>query len=412
MTKIYAFDFDGVLVENHKELPYFTRLAWEKTTGRKFKAKIRDIIKFRPYTNKAPDIYGLVALLEKGSKVTKNKINDIVSGDWKNAENFANAFYSGRHRMQKEETEKWLSFYTKIDFAVNLFNKLARHNKVYIVSSKDKKTISRLVKHFKMKINPKYILAKEISFDKSHHMDIIRKLENIDYKDIVFIDDAIEHLKPLAKNGIDVILASWGYTAENDVKDAKKLGIKIATKENFEKILTTEYFDVIDENDKVIGKASRDECHKKGLLHRAVHVIILNSKDEMLLQKRSMKKDLYPGRWIDAAAGHVDFGETYAETAKREMMEEIGVNVKIEELFKIRKTWNGSGKIDNELIMVYLGKSDGPFKFNKDEVEALAFYKPKDVMKMVEKEKVTPATVRIFNEIKKHPKLLKRLGLA
>ena len=164
-----------------------------------------------------------------------------------------------------------------------------------------------------------------------------------------------------------------------------------------------EYFDVVDENDKVIGRASRDDCHKKGLMHRAIHVIILNSKGEILMQKRSMQKDLYPGWWIDAVSGHVDAGETYEDTVKREMMEEIGINVKVEELFKIRKVWKGFGKIDKEFVMVYLGKNDGPFKFHKDEVESLTFFKPKEVIKMVKKKDMTPTTVKIFNEIKKDP---------
>ncbi len=409
---VYAFDFDGVLVENHRELPYFTRLAWEKITKRKFRVKDSDVMKFGSYTNKAPDIYGLILLLEKRSDITRDKVKEATLSDWKNAEGFANAFYSERHKMQVKETKKWLSFYNKIDFAIKLLNGLAENNKVYIVSSKDKKTISRLVKHFGIKINPKNILAKEISFDKARHMDIIRKLEGVDYKDIVFIDDAIEHLKPLAKKGVEVFLASWGYARKDDIKEAEKLGIQVLTKENIGKMTNVEYFDVVDEKDNVIGKATRDECHTKGLVHRAIHVIILNSKGEILLQKRSMKKDLYPGWWIDGVSGHVDSGETYEETVKREMMEEIGVNVKVEELFKIKKSWRGMGKIDKEFIKVYLGESDGPFKFHKDEVESLTFFKPKEVIKMAKKKDMTPTTVKIFNEIKKRPELLKRFGLS
>ena len=173
----------------------------------------------------------------------------------------------------------------------------------------------------------------------------------------------------------------------------------------------TEYFDVIDENDRVIGKASRDECHKRGLLHRAVHILILNGKGEMLLQKRSMKKDLYPGWWIDAASGHVGLGEDYDAAASRELMEEIGVNTPLEYLLTVRKTWSGNGKIDDEIIHVYLGHSDGPFKINDDEVELVRFYDPKKVLEMIKNKKLTPATVKILEEIRKQPKLLRRLGL-
>lgn len=174
----------------------------------------------------------------------------------------------------------------------------------------------------------------------------------------------------------------------------------------------TEYFDIIDENDKIIGKASRDECHKKGLLHRAVHIMIINSKGKMLLQKRSMKKDLYKGWWIDAAAGHVDSGESYEGTAKREMMEELGIDVNIEELFRVRKKYASNSYVDNEIVTVYLGKSNGPFKFDKNEVDFVKFFPPKKVLEMLKTEKFTPVTVVIFEELEKHPAILKKLGLS
>jgi len=174
----------------------------------------------------------------------------------------------------------------------------------------------------------------------------------------------------------------------------------------------TEYFDVVDENDNVIGKASRNECHKKGLMHRAVHITIINSKGQILLQKRSMNKDLYKGWWIDGAAGHVDSGESYEEAARREIKEELGIDVKLEELLKLKKKWSGNGKTDNELITLYLGKSDGPFNPPKDEIDFVKFFKPKEVLAMLKTEKFTPGTQAIFEELKKHPKLLKRLGLS
>ena len=96
----------------------------------------------------------------------------------------------------------------------------------------------------------------------------------------------------------------------------------------------TEYFDIVDECDKVIGKASRDKCHKDGLLHRGIYIIITNSKKEILLQKRSMKKDLYPGLWTTSVSGHVDCGESYEKAAHREMKEEIGTTGKLNEILK------------------------------------------------------------------------------
>ena len=61
--------------------------------------------------------------------------------------------------------------------------------------------------------------------------------------------------------------------------------------------MSEEIFDVVNERDEVVGRAPRSEVHARGLLHRAVHVLVFNARDELFLQKRSMSKDREPGRW-------------------------------------------------------------------------------------------------------------------
>jgi len=81
-----------------------------------------------------------------------------------------------------------------------------------------------------------------------------------------------------------------------------------------------EYFYIVDEFDHVIGRATREDCHSgKGLVHRSVYVFVLNDKNELFAQKRSMSKDLYPGYYTGSATGHVDYGERYIDPAKREL---------------------------------------------------------------------------------------------
>ncbi|MBI2578580.1 MAG: NUDIX domain-containing protein [Candidatus Aenigmarchaeota archaeon] len=166
----------------------------------------------------------------------------------------------------------------------------------------------------------------------------------------------------------------------------------------------TEYFDVVDEGNSVIGRAAREECHSKGLWHRASHVIIVNSKGELLLQKRSMKKDLYKGYWIDAAAGHVDSGEAYEHAAKRELKEEIGVTAALMQLFDFKKQTGN----DNEIIRVFAARHDGPFFPNKEEVDFVKFFTLEEINEMLKKDKFTPATLDILKEINRDPSILSR----
>lgn len=86
-----------------------------------------------------------------------------------------------------------------------------------------------------------------------------------------------------------------------------------------------ELFDVVDENDIPTGTATRSEVHAKGLIHRAVHVFVLNRNGDLYLQKRSLIKDMNPGVWDSSVSGHLDAGEGYADAAVREMGEELGI---------------------------------------------------------------------------------------
>jgi 16S rRNA (adenine1518-N6/adenine1519-N6)-dimethyltransferase len=85
-----------------------------------------------------------------------------------------------------------------------------------------------------------------------------------------------------------------------------------------------EMFDVVDENDSVIRQEMRGIVHAEKLWHRAVHVVLLNKRGEIFLQKRSRLKDAHPGTWDTSASGHLDAGEDYQTAASRELEEELG----------------------------------------------------------------------------------------
>lgn len=87
-----------------------------------------------------------------------------------------------------------------------------------------------------------------------------------------------------------------------------------------------EVFDVVDRLDQVIGQAPRSRVHEQGLLHRAVHVFVFNSRGQLLLQRRSASKDEYPLRYTSSASGHLETGESYLEAAIRELKEELGLD--------------------------------------------------------------------------------------
>ena len=101
--------------------------------------------------------------------------------------------------------------------------------------------------------------------------------------------------------------------------------------------MTVEMLEIVDENDNVIGTAPRSEIHAKGLLHREVNVMFITPKGDLIFQRRSKTKDVYPDLLDAAAGGHVDTGHSYDHTAFKETQEETGLTIQPEELHFITK---------------------------------------------------------------------------
>lgn len=85
-----------------------------------------------------------------------------------------------------------------------------------------------------------------------------------------------------------------------------------------------EIFPVVEESGLVVGRAERSYCHGGSrLLHPVVHLHVIDREERLYLQKRSMKKDVQPGKWDTAVGGHVGYGESLVEALFRESMEEL-----------------------------------------------------------------------------------------
>ncbi|MEI7730567.1 MAG: SlyX family protein [Verrucomicrobiota bacterium] len=138
--------------------------------------------------------------------------------------------------------------------------------------------------------------------------------------------------------------------------------------------MSEEIFDVVNERDEVIGRETRREVHRLGLKHRAVHVLVFNRRGELFLQKRSWKKDKHPGTWDSSASGHLASGEDYDTAARREVREEIGLELTEcpERLFKI----NACPDTGMEFVWVYRSESEGPFRLQPEEIETGTWFSP------------------------------------
>ena len=123
-----------------------------------------------------------------------------------------------------------------------------------------------------------------------------------------------------------------------------------------------ELLDVLDRNGIATGRMKeREEIHRDGDWHRAVHVWIVNNKNEVLIQKRSSEIDLFKNFWDISLAGHVRAGERSEDAAWRELNEELNIVVRNSELESIGmvKSWlEDKGNHDNQFCDIYFLRKD------------------------------------------------------
>lgn len=165
--------------------------------------------------------------------------------------------------------------------------------------------------------------------------------------------------------------------------------------------MSEEKIDVLDENGVKTGEiCSRKEVHRKGLWHRAIVVAIINENNEILLQKRSAKKEKNAGMWDISVAGHLSTGRDSISAAIQEINEEIsvnlGFNVKVKEfrfMYAYRKQEVFADDfIENQFYDFFILRQEGlnkeSIKFQEAEVEDIKFVTISELNEMREKDEI------------------------
>jgi isopentenyl-diphosphate delta-isomerase len=163
-----------------------------------------------------------------------------------------------------------------------------------------------------------------------------------------------------------------------------------------------EVLDVVDEHDRVIGQARRDEVHARGLRHRAVHIFLFNAAGDVFVQKRSATKDTFPGRYDSSASGHLETGEDYDACALRELREELRLEVPPANLRKHLKI-SACADTGWEFIWVYSVHGDYRPVVNPQEIEEGAFWPRARVEAFLAEhpQQCAPSFIRVFEEFRR-----------
>jgi isopentenyl-diphosphate Delta-isomerase len=132
---------------------------------------------------------------------------------------------------------------------------------------------------------------------------------------------------------------------------------------------------LVDEQDREIGFKAKTDCHLgRGILHRAFSIFVFNSDHELLLQKRSLSKMLWPGYWSNTCCSHPRRGESMSEAVTRRLTRELGFECPLEYLYKFKyQAQFGVLGAEHEVCSVYFGRYDGPVDVNVNEIAAWRF---------------------------------------
>lgn len=162
---------------------------------------------------------------------------------------------------------------------------------------------------------------------------------------------------------------------------------------------------LVDSKDNVIGFETREKAHEaKGILHRAISAFVLNGERQLLIQRRSGIKKLWPLFWSNTCCTHPRINETYQQAAERRIFEELGFKCALKYLYKFeyRADFNNIGA-ENELCTVLIGKYDGAVRPNADEIAEWKFVDINELRNDMEKNpgKYTPWFKMEFERILK-----------
>ena len=151
-----------------------------------------------------------------------------------------------------------------------------------------------------------------------------------------------------------------------------------------------EKFDVLNELGEFTGKiATREECHAKGLWHRAVYAFIIDDNGNILLQKRSANKKLWPNMWDVTVGGHVDSGEFGRQALIREAKEELGIEINDDDIkylvgsTSVNNQGNIINKHYNECYLITKNIDVSEIIVQKEEVSEVRYFSKDEVLERI-----------------------------
>lgn len=231
MNRALLWDFDGVICDSLDEclLTSYNAFLQYKEKKRGFISNLADIPEgirnfyyhTRRYVRRPGEYYTLHEAFEAGERLDDYvQFRKLLSEHTQSIQSYEQNFFTARERLRKDGLPYWLELHHGYPWVNDKWENLKEAFKFYIVSNKDKVSISLILKHLGLSISEENIFGKEFSIEKTAIIEHIILRGRFRTEEVSFIDDHYSHLMDLARLGIRLFFATWGYgNAEASSRD-------------------------------------------------------------------------------------------------------------------------------------------------------------------------------------------------
>lgn len=134
-------------------------------------------------------------------------------------------------------------------------------------------------------------------------------------------------------------------------------------------------YDLVDYQDNLIRTGTYKDAKRLKLFTRSVHIFLLNKKGEIMICKRSVDKKTYPNLFTSSAGGHVEQGESYKFSAKRELKEELGITTFLKDIGR----FDVVNKKERAIHHLFIGKLNKKVSADPNEIASYHFLLAKNI---------------------------------
>lgn len=153
--------------------------------------------------------------------------------------------------------------------------------------------------------------------------------------------------------------------------------------------------DIVDQTDSPVGRIKRADVFKEHANFRVSHVLIFNSRGQLLIQRLALTRNRNPGAWGSSVAAYLFSSEDYVEAARRRVGQELGIfDFTLAPLGKTLMVDDGCLKF----ISVFRSLNEGPFNFDPAHIAGLEFISPTEIGRMIAtgERTFTPTFLQVF----------------